>query len=468
MRHSHHTFIHLVLVASIALGAAILGGCTRDEQNTDNDTTYPDASGDADGDGDTDADTDTDGDADADSDADADTDADADADTDADADSDADADTDSDTDSDADSDTDSDADSDTDSAVEETPPYTGDYYYDPDAGQGMIRSGPIQRVPGWIYIGDVLEPFRQERGYVDPSALTGLLSNPYRDDDGTGLNAGYGIPPDFTGHIPVYTEGNYWPFIGPYQPQPPHNDMHADSGIYFIDGVRVKTVEPLLLPGEKGAIVHNATEYSILLSSGSYPGNEQPGQVITVVNPGQTVDLPIPPKGWYPDGSGNPRVPELYVSVAGLDPMDVPGWHESYTTPDYGTPGFAFTFGSKYTPMPGADEDFLFVGFNTNEGYDPRLSQDPGYGVALYFQANGGTKELYAVTDLYVTSPNTAAQDLWALPRFNPGINAQGGLSAFPNAAEGSGQFIYELITHQQAQLLLADLPDVIHQTYST
>ena len=348
--------------------------------------------------------------------------------------------------------------------VDETPPYVGPSFSDSMTGAGLIRTGPVSRVPGCVWAGDPLEPYRRDTTFVHLAELPHVLSNPYRED-GTGLNAGYFIPPDFTGHIPVYTEGNWWPYIGPYQPQPPHGDFEADSGIYFVDGTPVPTVEPKVLRGETGAIVRNETGCSILLSAGSYPGNEQPGQVMTPVNPGQEAPMPIPPRGWYPDGSGDPRVPELYVSVAGLDMMDVPGWHESNTTPDYGTPGFAYTLGAKYTPIEGASQEFLFVGFNKNEGYDPTTSGDPGYGVVLYMTEPGGTEELVAITDIYMTGAATARQDLWAVPRFNPRVNAQDGLSAFPSGREGT-EFVYVFQEHDQVQDLLQGRTGVLSRDY--
>lgn len=348
--------------------------------------------------------------------------------------------------------------------VTATPPYRGSNFADGRSGAGMIRRGPLARVNGWVYTGDALSAFRRARGGVRPAMLPGLLSNPHRSD-GTALSAGYYIPSTFTGHIPVFTEGNRWPFVGPAQPQPPHGDFEADAGLYFVNGASVNTVEPLLVPGAEGAIVVNKTPYSVLLSSGSYPGNEQPGQTMTPISPGETAALPIPPKGWYPDASGNPRVPELYASVAGLDPVDAVGWHVSNTSPDYGTPGFAYTFGGKYTKIPGQPRDFLFVGFNKNEGYDPSLSGDPGYGVALYTRdASGGADALVAVTDIRPTGTGRARQDLWALPQMNPQVNAQGGLSAFPAAIEGT-TFVYTLVTHEAAQGLLVG-KSVLHHDY--
>ncbi len=349
--------------------------------------------------------------------------------------------------------------------VSSAPPYTGSDAMDPSAAPGLTRSGPLKRFANWAYTGDVLAAFRQKRGFVDPSCQTGLLSDPYRDD-GTALNTGYVIPSNFSGHIPVFTEGNNWPFIGPNQPQPPHGNLQADAGIYLLNGKLTITQRPLLVPGEIGATVTNKTNYGILISSGSYPGDEQPGQVMTPVAAGQTAPMPIPPKGWYPDGSGNPRVPELYISVAGLDPMDAVGWHISNTNPDYGTPGFAYTLGGKYTKIQGQASQYLFMGFNRNEGYDPILSADPGYGIELFMTPSGGTRTLVAITDINTTGARSARQDLWAASQFNPQQNVQGGLSAFPNGPEGT-KFEYEFVTHDVAQKALQAHSGVITETDS-
>ena len=113
-----------------------------------------------------------------------------------------------------------------------TPPATGGYYYDPNAGQQMYRSGPVKRVNGWVYSSDILttEGFKTDKGYVSPSKYPGVLTNPLRQD-GTALNRGYGLASasGFNGHIPVYTEGNNWPFVGLCNPTPPYCDF---DGMY--------------------------------------------------------------------------------------------------------------------------------------------------------------------------------------------------------------------------------------------
>lgn len=69
------------------------------------------------------------------------------------------------------------------------------------------------------------------------------------------------------------------------QPQPPHSDLAADSGVYFSNGVLqtpTETGEPLVVRGETGATVTNMANVGVILSAGSYPGNEQPGQVCAI------------------------------------------------------------------------------------------------------------------------------------------------------------------------------------------
>ena len=230
--------------------------------------------------------------------------------------------------------------------------------------------------------------------------------------------------------------------------------------LWFVNGNPTETSnygnEPLLVIGSDGANVKNNMNYSVSISSGSRPGNEQPGQVITIINPGDIKPLPIPPTDgptgkWFAN-----LTPELYVSVAGLDPKDIPGWHTSNTTPDYGTCGFAWNFSSHY------NGNNLLLGFNKNEGYDPINSGDPGYGVSLYI--NG---VLSAVTDMYSLSSNSAQQDLWALPQYNPSVNGQGGLSAFPVVPKGT-DVEYQFISHEEAQKLLSSVNPVLHQQYTT
>jgi hypothetical protein len=334
----------------------------------------------------------------------------------------------------------------------DTPPYTsGGPSMAPSLGTTMMRSGPLSRVPGLVYSADPLASFRQDKTVVRPSTMPHILSNPHRLD-GTALSAYYSWPHDFTGHIPVYTEGNWWPFVGKKQPQPPHSDLAADSGIFFRNGACVDpslVADPLVVQGESGAFIVNKAKVSVLITSGSFPGNEQPGQVMAPVNPGETAVMPIPPTGWFPDASGRPRVPELYASVGGLDPLDAPGWHKTNSSPDYGTPGFCYTFGGRFTEMFGAS--WLFVGFNGNEGYDPPVSGDCMYGVALYMEDAGKHRELVAITDTDVRR-----QTLCAVARFNPQANAQHRLSAFPAIRRG-GVFTYELLTHEDTKKLMTE-----------
>ena len=213
------------------------------------------------------------------------------------------------------------------------------------------------------------------RGQINPACVTGLLSNPYRLD-GTSLNRGAYIPDGFTGHIPIFTEGNMWPYVGSSQPTPPHGDLNCDTGLYYVNGEAVKTSnEDLLVEGTSGAYLINKTPYSITLTSGMYPGNEMPGQVMTMIYYDSTqslrVPVPIPPYGWYAHSGLEGTVPEMYVSVAGLDPLDAVGWHYSCmpacTTPgDLGVPQFAYNFASRVTKFSG--KTWISAGFNRVEG----------------------------------------------------------------------------------------------------
>jgi hypothetical protein len=85
---------------------------------------------------------------------------------------------------------------------------------------------------------------------------------------------------------------------------------------------------------------------------------------MTSIAPGETVAMPLPPKGWYGE-----RTPEIYVSVAGLDPVDAVGWRVSNTLP--GTPGFAYTFGGKYS---GAGTDWRLSSGSTGTRVTTPLS----------------------------------------------------------------------------------------------
>ncbi len=309
------------------------------------------------------------------------------------------------------------------SQVSNTPPYSGPDHTTQE-GQGLARKGKVVRYPGYAYPSNVMEEWHKKRGFVDPSTTTGLLSNPYRVD-GTSLNYGLGVPSNFTGHVPVLTEGNYWPYIGPQQGDPgSYGNLEIDAGIYFQNGQVVSTSEPLLRKGLDRVTIVNKTSYGYLVSSGVFPGNEQPGQVMTIIHANGRAQLPIPPKDWWSMSNGQNLVPEVYSSVAGLNPLDAPGWKHSSWSPqypggvqgkDFGTGGFAYTFGSLY----GANEysNILFAGFHTNEGYDPLVSGDPGYGCAFYI--NG---ELQAVMDIQLTGTYTAQAILVAHQNHNPDV----------------------------------------------
>lgn len=60
---------------------------------------------------------------------------------------------------------------------------------------------------------------------------------------------------------------------------------------------------------------------------------------------------------------------------------------------------------------------------------------------------------------------SSSSQELWALERFNPQVNAQGGLSAFPAGAEGT-TFEYVFLEHDAAQGLLTGKSGVLSRDY--
>lgn len=97
-------------------------------------------------------------------------------------------------------------------------------------------------------------------------------------------------------------------------------------------------------------------------------------------------------------------------------------------------------------------------GFTKNEGYCPRTSGDPGYGVLLYRRKPPDyKKDLVCITDMYIidSAAAIAQQDMWALPGYNFQVNAQQGLQAWPVEKEGV-LFFYEFVTHKVAQEFLS------------
>ncbi len=298
-----------------------------------------------------------------------------------------------------------------------------------DVGEGMNRTGFVHRYKDWIYPNNILSEWKKTRGNINPQSISGLLTNPYRQD-GTSLSYGISIPSNFTGKIPIFTEGNWWPTIGNSQTPPlTYSDLSTDTGIAYSNGNIVNTTTVTRRGIDRVKIV-NKTPYSYLVSSGTFPGNEQPGQVMTVIPPNGDNQLPIPPKDWWEfsfnGGQVISAVPEVYSSVAGLNPLDAPGWKHSSWSPmykggiqakDYGTAGFAYTFGSLFGRNDGVYDltNVLFAGFHTNEGYDPLVSGDPGYGCAFYI--NG---KVQAVMDISLTSKYTAKAVIVANKRHNP------------------------------------------------
>ena len=347
--------------------------------------------------------------------------------------------------------------------VSSTPPSNEPNLAVNDNGPGLNRNGRIARYPNWVYPAneDVLAPWRVSRGFVDPGAIQGLLSNPYHKT-GLAMNVFSGVPENFTGHVPVYSEGNYWPFVGPQQVLPNNQgsdrDLVQDAGLYFIDGQVVATEEPLFVLGDDRLRAKNETDFSFLITAGSFPGTEQPGQVMNILNPGQTITVPLAPEGWWPDAV----VPETYSSVAGLNPLHVPGWHNSSWSPgeysggiqarDFGTPGFAYNLDPNVDYSPGFTQNVLFAGLRSAEGYDPLISGDPGYGLAFYID-----NELVGVIDMVKTDDYNAVATLVARNDTNPANRQQGPITVASAiiAVQPNQQGEYRYITHAAAQALI-------------
>ena len=348
--------------------------------------------------------------------------------------------------------------------VNSTPPSNAPDFNVNDNGPGLSRNGRVARYDNWVYPSgvDVLAPWRMDRGFVLPSQINGLLSNPYHKT-GLAMNIFSGVPNNYTGHVPVYSLGNLWPFVGPQQLLPNNQgvnrDLVQDAGLYFIDGEVVATQEPLFVQGDNRLKAVNQTDYSYLITAGSFPGTEQPGQVMNILNPGETITVPLAPEGWWPDAV----VPETYSSVAGLNPLHAPGWHHSSWSPseypggqqprDFGTPGFAYNLDPNVDFNQGFTFNVLFAGLRTAEGYDPLISGDPGYGLAFYTDG-----QLQGVIDMVKINDYQAEATLVAQNRHNPANRQQGPITVASAiiAVQPNEQGEYRYISHQAAQDLIA------------
>ena len=335
-------------------------------------------------------------------------------------------------------------------------------------GEGMSRMGFIHRYDNWVYPDAVLLEWQKSRGGIEPASTSGLLTNPYRSD-GTSLSYGIELPSSFTGKIPVFTQGNWWPTIGKSQTAPlTYSDLNTDTGATYNTG-KVISNSTITTKGIDKIKIVNKTPYSYLVSSGVFPGNEQPGQVMTIIDPNDTGQLPIPPKDWWEfNFRGNliSAVPEVYSSIAGLNPLDAPGWKHSSWSPkytggiqakDFGTGGFAYTFGSLFGRNDGTFDltKVLFAGFHTNEGYDPLVSGDPGYGCAFYID-----DAIQAIMDINLTGTHTAQAILIAQKKHNPApVNSafDSGISHLASVIGVQPDKVAELhyISHEEAKRLI-------------
>ena len=258
---------------------------------------------------------------------------------------------------------------------------------------------PLRKAPGRVYVGDPLEDLRKPRGFVDPRVVNNVLSCPFREE-GLPIDDGYGLPDDYTGRMTVYTEGNNWLKIGPT----PFNQTDNcgtcdDAGLWFVNGkVGLVKGESITEPGAEEVRIENNSEVSMFTTGGMLPGNEQPGQFITVVNPGESKWFPFRPDGWF---QGENLSPERYMSLGGLLVEDGLGWMEAcikkptnnqYMWEDWGTTGMAYVADASY------HGDDVHVQVHQGEGYAPQMGGDPGY--AIIFWKEG---EIYSVQDFYLT-----------------------------------------------------------------
>ncbi len=207
--------------------------------------------------------------------------------------------------------------------VKETPPFSGESIKDEQYGEAMRRGGKVVICPKGITAHSesgiclseddnirILESyeFLDDKTFIKPKCHKGLLSNPLRKD-GLALDKGYYVMRGFTGHLPVYTQGNWWPNIpSNEQPQPPHDDYHWHAGLYFVNGhvAGIEESSPTLYVrgADNGGKLENQTPYHMIITSVSYPGNGFPGQNLQIL-PAMHRDtgtyscavLPTPPIG---------------------------------------------------------------------------------------------------------------------------------------------------------------------------
>jgi hypothetical protein len=120
----------------------------------------------------------------------------------------------------------------------------------------------------------------------------------------------------------------------------------------------------------------------------------------------------------------------VWVSKKDIDPGTLEGWHQSNARPDddpnkedHGTPGFAYGVMVR-------DNGRLSPSFSmsTSEGYDPEITNDPGYGMALYAYS-GGQKYLVAAVSIQDIEGDSATGIAYG--------NKDFGVTAYPNHQGG-------------------------------
>lgn len=302
-----------------------------------------------------------------------------------------------------------------------------------ESGHNSRRQGPVVK-NAKVWEGD---PLAQYRGPVNGQPTQGaVLSNPNRTD---GLAIHRGADPTGTFSKDHGTTA--------------HRDLVYTEGNTFQDG-RGGTV-----PGTNIVGIENRTDGGVLFAASHSPGFEQPGQALTPVKVGQDGQfVPTPSHTWLNDvGLSKYAQPEVWVSVTNVDPATVEGWHLSGARPDndpnrvdYGTPAFPYMV----NVIDKGPNEMPFFGMSSNEGFDPVLTGDPGYGMMLEATRNGKTEVVGAVVISGVDG-NTGTAVGWAdnTRGGHAFVNHQGGVTvagaldgALGRSAFGSPTTTYKMV----------------------
>lgn len=278
--------------------------------------------------------------------------------------------------------------------------------------------GKFSRKEGPLNIDEAIwktkDPLSQWRGTVNGEPTgPNILSSPSRVD---GLAIFRGADPAGSfekddAKVPhknlVYTEGNWWP--------------DAKGGA---------------VKGKDIVAIENRTGGGIIFAGSHTPGYEQPGAALTAVKAGEKGKfVPTPPQGFLESvGLGDQAQPQVWVSVKNVNPATIEGWHESDARPnddpkseDHGTPAFPYGF-IVIDNGPEANPTFSM---STSEGYDPRITQEPGYGMYLVAVDDQGQEEFVAAVALENITEDNADGVAWGAKDWGMHAeqNGQGGVT---------------------------------------